>query len=59
MALESKRLKYAFMYDPLLAMSASRVDPLPHQIEAVYGHLLKKPRDPLSAGARPRGPERP
>ncbi len=44
LAIECKRLRYAFQYDPLLAMSASRVDPLPHQIEAVYGHLLRMPR---------------
>ena len=44
LALESKRLRYAFMFDPLLAMSTSKVDPLPHQIEAVYGYLLKKSR---------------
>ena len=44
LAMECKRLRYAFQYDPLLAMSASRVDPLPHQIEAVYGHLLRMPR---------------
>lgn len=44
LCLESKRFRYAFMYDPLLAMSASKVDPLPHQIEAVYKHLLKKPQ---------------
>ena len=44
LAIECRRLRYAFQYDPLLAMSASRVDPLPHQIEAIYGHLLKMPR---------------
>lgn len=44
LALESKRLSYAFMFDRLLAMSASKVDPLPHQIEAVYRYLLKQPR---------------
>ena len=44
LAMECKRLRYAFQYDPLLAMSASRVDPLPHQIEAIYGHLLRMPR---------------
>lgn len=32
------------MYDPLLAMNTSKVDPLPHQIEAVYGYVLKLPR---------------
>ena len=42
LALEAKRFRYAFTFDPLLAMSASKVDPLPHQMEAVYGQLLKK-----------------
>ncbi|MFQ1021003.1 DEAD/DEAH box helicase [Tardisphaera saccharovorans] len=32
------------MYDPLLAMNTSKVDPLPHQIEAVYGYALRLPR---------------
>ena len=44
LSIEGRRLRYAFQYDPLLAMSASRMDPLPHQIEAVYGNLLKMPR---------------
>jgi SNF2 family DNA or RNA helicase len=44
LALESKRYRFASLYDPLLAMNASKVDPLPHQIEAVYGYVLKLPR---------------
>ena len=28
----------------LFGLSISRVDPLPHQLEAVYDHLLKLPR---------------
>ncbi len=44
LALESKRYKFASLYDPLLAMNASKVDPLPHQIEAVYGYVLKLPK---------------
>jgi SNF2 family DNA or RNA helicase len=44
LALEAIRYRFAFLYDPLLAMNASKVDPLPHQIEAVYGHVLKLPR---------------
>ena len=44
LALEAKRFKHAYMFDPILAMSVSKVDPLPHQIEAVYGHLLKRSR---------------
>src|SRR2546425_3813075 len=44
LALETKRYRYASLYDPLLAMNTSKVDPLPHQIEAVYGYILKLPR---------------
>ncbi len=44
LAIEAKRYRYASLYDPLLAMNASKVDPLPHQIEAVYGYVLKLPR---------------
>ena len=44
LALEAKRYRLASLYDPLLAMNISKVDPLPHQIEAVYGYILKQPR---------------
>jgi len=44
LALETIRYRFASLYDPLLAMNTSKVDPLPHQIEAVYGHILKLPR---------------
>lgn len=44
LALESIRYRYASIYDPLLAMNVSKVDPLPHQIDAVYGEILKRPR---------------
>ena len=44
LAVEATRYRFASMYDPLLAMNTSKVDPLPHQIEAVYGYVLKKPR---------------
>lgn len=44
LALETIRYRFASMYDPLIAMNASKVDPLPHQIEAVYGRILKLPR---------------
>jgi superfamily II DNA or RNA helicase len=44
LAFEGKRYKYASLYDPLLALNISKVDPLPHQIEAVYGYILKLPR---------------
>lgn len=44
LALEAKRYRFASIYDPLLAMNTSKVHPLPHQIEAVYGYVLKMPK---------------
>ncbi len=44
LSLETKRYRYASLYDPLLAMNTSKIDPLPHQIEAVYGYVLKLPK---------------
>ena len=44
LALEAIRYRFASLYDPLLAMSTSKIDPLPHQIDAVYGHVLRMPR---------------
>jgi superfamily II DNA or RNA helicase len=41
--IEAKRFQYASLFDPLLAMNVSKVDPLPFQIEAVYGYVLKQP----------------
>jgi len=42
--IEATRFNYASLFDPLLAMSVSRIDPLPFQIEGVYGYILKQPR---------------
>ncbi|RLC87309.1 MAG: helicase, partial [Chloroflexi bacterium] len=44
LGLEARRYRFASLYDPLLAMNTSKVDPLPHQIEAVYGYVLCLPR---------------
>ena len=33
----------AYEFEPYFGLSISRVDPLPHQLEAVYEHLLKLP----------------
>lgn len=41
--LESHRIRNAFQFDPLYAVNVSQVDPLPHQIEAVYYHILQNP----------------
>ncbi|MFD2839076.1 DEAD/DEAH box helicase [Populibacterium corticicola] len=45
LASEALRIKYAALYDPMAAINSSDVDPLPHQIRAVYEELL--PRIPL------------
>lgn len=45
LAAEARRIHLAHLFDPYLALSSSKVDPLPHQIEAVYGEML--PRQPL------------
>ncbi|MBU1599090.1 DUF3883 domain-containing protein [bacterium] len=44
LAVEAIRLGFASLFDPLLAMNTSKIDPLPFQIEAVYGYILKLPR---------------
>ena len=42
---EAQRIRLAHLFDPLLAVHTSVVDPLPHQITAVYREML--PRQPL------------
>ena len=42
---EARRIQLAHLFDPLLAVHTSLVDPLPHQITAVYEQML--PRQPL------------
>jgi SNF2 family DNA or RNA helicase len=42
--LESHRIRNAFQFDPLYAVNVSQIDPLPHQIEAVYFYILQNPR---------------
>jgi len=37
-------LGIAYEFDPYFGLSISRVDPLPHQLEAVYDYLLKLAR---------------
>jgi len=44
LSLESLRISLAQEYDPFFGLSISRVDPLPHQLDAVYNHLLKSAR---------------
>lgn len=42
---EAERIRLAYLFDPVLAVHSSLVDPLPHQITAVYESML--PRQPL------------
>ena len=42
---EAHRIRLAYLFDPLLAVHTSLVDPLPHQITAVYESMLS--RQPL------------
>lgn len=39
--IESHRIRNAFQFDPLYAVNVSQVDPLPHQIEAVYHYIIQ------------------
>ena len=44
LGLQAHALGIAWEFDPYFGLSVSRVDPLPHQLEAVYDHLLKLAR---------------
>jgi len=45
LAAEALRIKLAHLFDPMMAVHTSNVEPLPHQISAVYETML--PRQPL------------
>ena len=44
LGLQAYALGIAYEFDPYFGLSISRVDPLPHQLEAVYDYLLKPAR---------------
>ena len=44
LGLQAYALGIAYEFDPYFGLSISRVDPLPHQLSAVYDHLLKAAR---------------
>ncbi|MGC9293503.1 MAG: helicase-related protein [Acidobacteriaceae bacterium] len=44
---EAKRIQLAYLFDPLLAVHSSQIEPLPHQILAVYQEMLSPSRQPL------------
>jgi superfamily II DNA or RNA helicase len=45
LAAEAMRIQLAHLFDPMMAVHTSDVEPLPHQVSAVYEALL--PRQPL------------
>lgn len=40
LASEAKRISLAYLFDPFLAVQTSNLDPLPHQVDAVYNKML-------------------
>jgi len=44
LGIQAYALGIAYEFDPYFGLSISRVDPLPHQLEAVYEYLLKAPQ---------------
>ena len=44
LGIEALRLGLAYEYDPYFSLSIARIDPLPHQLEAVYDYFLALPR---------------
>ncbi len=44
LGIEALRLGLAYEYDRYFSLSIARIDPLPHQLEAVYDYFLKQPR---------------
>lgn len=44
LGIEAMRRGLAYEYDPYFSLSIARIDPLPHQLEAVYDYFMKLPR---------------
>ncbi|MCM8769696.1 MAG: SNF2-related protein, partial [Candidatus Omnitrophica bacterium] len=44
LAMEAHRIRFAYQFDPFFAINVSQVDPLPHQIEAIYHYILRNLR---------------
>lgn len=53
---EARRISLAYLFDPFLAVQTSNLDPLPHQIDAVYDKML--PRQPPCSGVAEVSPSR-
>src|SRR5258708_1392079 len=54
LAVEAKRIDLAFLFDPMMAVHTSNVEPLPHQITAVYESHAATSTASLRVGRRPR-----
>ena len=39
---EALRIRFAHLFDPFLAVRSSRIDPMPHQLSAVYEDMLPR-----------------
>ena len=39
---EALRIRLAYLFDPYVAVNASQIEPLPHQLTAVYGAMLDR-----------------
>src|SRR6185312_12321732 len=42
LACEARRMDLAYLFDPMMAVHTSNLEPLPHQITAVYDALLPR-----------------
>ena len=42
LASEAQRLRWGFLFDPMIAVTTSSIEPLPHQITAVYETMLNR-----------------
>ncbi|MCY3564646.1 MAG: helicase-related protein, partial [Gammaproteobacteria bacterium] len=42
LAAEAFRIRLAHLFDPYVAVNASQIEPLPHQLTAVYGAMLEQ-----------------
>src|SRR5260370_36091460 len=58
LAAEALRIRMAARFDPMLAVHTSDLEPLPHQIDAVYGEVLDRTplRFPLADDPAPGKP---
>lgn len=51
---EAHRIRLAHLFDPVLAVHTSLLDPLPHQITGVYETMLPRQRGTAAVSARRR-----